>query len=113
MEFLVKVATYHAWLMSNEESRNTIVEKSTDFFKTFPEDIRGVPLYIAMMAPQIMGGMTASAALLIATEITDPETLKGFKSISLKDLVAAVQLHQETGTPLTEIVQEMKLISAK
>ena len=112
MEFIVRVAAHHVALMSDEASRNTLVEKAVDFLEMLPEGIRGVPFYITMMAPLLTGGPSAGAALLVAAGITDPEVVKELLPVSLKELVAAVELYRETGTPLPEIVREMKLVSA-
>lgn len=109
MELIVKVAAHHAALMSDETSRSTLVEKAVDFLETLPKEIGGLPLYIAMTTPFIMGGLSAAVALLFAVGITDLEVVKGLAPISLKDLVAAVELYRETDTPLPEIVREMKL----
>lgn len=111
MEFIVRVAAHHAALMSDETSRNALIEKAVDFLGTLPKEIGGVPLYIAAMAPLFMGGSSASAALLFAVGITDLEVVKALKAlapISLKDLVAAVELYRETGAPLPKIVRVMK-----
>lgn len=112
MEFIVKVAAHHAALMSDEASRNVLIEKAADFLGTLPKEVGGLPLYIAMMTPFLLGGPSASVALLSAVGITDPEVVKTLMPISLKDLMAAIELYRETGTPLPEIVREMKLATA-
>lgn len=112
MELIVKVAAHHVAIMSDETSRNTLVKKSVDFLGNLPKEIGGVPLYIAMMSPFLMGGPSTAVALLFAVGITDPEVVKTLAPISLKNLMAAVELHLETGAPLPEIVREMKLTAA-
>lgn len=109
MQLIVKVAAHHAALMSDETNRTTLIEKSVDFLGTLPKEIGGLPLYIELMTPFLMGGPSASVALLFGVGITDPEVVKTLVPITLKDLMAAVELHLETGTALPEIVQEMKL----
>lgn len=109
MDFLVNVAAHHAATMGEKESRSVLVENAGKFLGALPDNIGGVPLYISMMAPFLMGNPSAKVALLFAAGMTDPETVRQIIPISLKDLFAAVELHRETGTPIVEIVEEMKL----
>lgn len=112
MELIVKAAAHHAALIGDEASRNVLIEKSVDFLGTLPKEVGGLPLFIAMTAPMIMGEMSTVAALLASVGITDPEVVKTLVPISLKDLMAAVELYHETGMPLPEIVRELKLATA-
>lgn len=112
MQLIVRVAVYHSLLMSNEKNRSTLIDRTADFLGTLPKEIGGLPLYISIVAPMLIGGSSASIALLLAVGITDLETVKILRAIQLKDLVAAVQLHYETGIPLTEIAREMELVAA-
>ncbi|OGN04402.1 MAG: hypothetical protein A3B99_04950 [Candidatus Yanofskybacteria bacterium RIFCSPHIGHO2_02_FULL_44_12b] len=109
MELIVRVAACHAVIMGDETSRGAIIERVADFLGTLPSDVGGSPLYISLMAPFLIGGPSTSAALLLGLGITDPVVINTLMPISLKDLMAAVQLHKETDIPLPEIVREMGL----
>ncbi len=109
MEFIVRVATYHATITSEKEIRSALIENAAEFLNDLPRNIGGVPLYISMMTPFLVGNPSAKVALLFAAGITDPEVVKNIVPISLNDLFAAVVLHRETGVPLPEIVKEMRL----
>ena len=87
--------------------RSALVEGAVAFLGTLPKEVGGLPLYMAMVTPFLMGGQLASVALLFAVGITDPEVVKTLLPISLKELVAAVELSRKTGTPIPEIVREM------
>lgn len=116
MELIVKVAATHVAIMSDETSRNALIERAVDLLGTLPKEIGGLPIYIEMTTPLLIGGPSASVALLFGAGITNPETdpevVKALLQIPLKDLMAAVELYWETGTPLLEIVREMKLTAA-
>ncbi len=112
MVLIVKVAAHHAMIMNDEKSREVIIGKAVDSLGMLPKEIGGLPLYISLLAPFLLGGRSAGVALLFGVGITDPEIVKTFAPISLKDLVAAVGLSVETGMPLPEVVQEMKLATA-
>lgn len=109
MEFIVRIAAHHAVLMSDETSRNAFIDKAVDFLDALPGEMGGTPLYISMVTPFLMGEPSAAVALFSAMGITDPDAVKTLAPISLKDLVAVVLLHLETGMPFFEIVREMGL----
>lgn len=107
MAFLVRVAAYHDLVTSDPDSRDVLVEKTADFLGDLPDGCRGNAFFITHLAPLFMGAATTSAALLMAAGITEVELLNRLKRIILKDLVAAVNIHRETGTSLLDIIEEM------
>ncbi|MBI4415289.1 MAG: hypothetical protein HY566_03570 [Candidatus Kerfeldbacteria bacterium] len=112
MAFLTRVAAYHTLIMSDPDSKDTLIEKTADFLGELPDGCRGNAFFITNLAPLFMGRATTSAALLMAAGITEVGRLERLKRIVLKELVAAVNLHRETGTPLLDIINEMQLTAA-
>ena len=109
MSLIATVACFHAALMAHPDSRGMLVNKAVDFLGKLPREVGGLPLFVAIMTPFLLGEPSAAAALLLGIGFTDMERIKELATIKLADLMSAVELHLETGTPLPQVVREMRL----
>jgi len=109
MELIVNVAAAHIYLKGVGAVRDAIVNRASDFLKGLPQGIGGRAGYISMLTPFLTGGPLAATALLLGIGITDEDAITSLKQLKLKDLVIAVELHLETGTPIMEVVNELAL----
>lgn len=59
---------------------------------------------LALATPLLVGGSRLNLALLLGLGITQEALLRTGASVSTRNLLAAIQLAQETGSPLEEII---------
>lgn len=102
MQFLAKVAAFHALILETKESRTALIDGAANYLQTLPREVGGLPLFINMAAPLLLGRPSAATALILAMGITDAETIIMLHVLSLEDLVATIELYLETGLPLVD-----------
>jgi hypothetical protein len=103
MAWLVKVAGCHALLMGDETYHKALMEHGADVMEKVTG---GSPLLCAFTAPFIIGEGATRGALLLAAGVHDETLVTKLAPLSLKELMALVELHIETGEPFEQVVAQ-------
>ncbi len=83
------------YMETREKYSNLIVDETVDYIQCLPNEIGGVPLFLSILTPFLIGGNRLKVAVMLACGMRDEKDIKAGLSAKIDDLVAAVQLSKE------------------
>lgn len=104
MAWLVKAASCHALLMGDKTFHKALVERCADQMMDLTG---GVPLFCALTAPFLIGEGATRGALLMAAGVQDEAMVTKLAPLPLKELMAVVEMHIDSGEPFERVVAQM------
>lgn len=83
------------YLKANENHSNLIVKKMVDYTQHLPNGIAGVPAFITMMAPFLIGKNQLKVAVMLACGVRNVDDIEIGITARIEDLVVAFQLSKD------------------
>jgi hypothetical protein len=85
----------HFYMEASEKYGDLIVDETVNYTRHLPVGVRGVPLFLVMMAPLLAGSNRLKVAVMLACGVQDENDIKAGLGAKIDDLVAAVQLSKD------------------
>lgn len=83
------------YLKASKEHGNLIVEKMVDYTQHLPNGIAGVPAFITMMTPFLIGSNRLKVAVMLACGVRSVDDIEIGLTTRIEDLVVAFQLSKD------------------
>jgi hypothetical protein len=83
------------YMEASEKHGDIIVDEAVDYTQRLPDGIGGVPLFLSMMAPLLVGGNRLKVAVMLACGVQDENDIKAGLGVKIENLVAAVQISKD------------------
>lgn len=87
------------YMRARQEHGDLIVDEAVE---SLPDRIGGVPLFLSMMAPLLMGRNRLKVAVMLACGVQDVDDIRAGLGAEIENLIAAVQLAQDESCSFRE-----------